>query len=252
MTLPTKLAVVAVVLTAGSGAALCFRRPAAEPSVTAPSGAVFPLRTQEGSVSTGNSSSLSAQGVPMPDARGTAAVASVEPPPKSDLPPVAKSSLIPPQLPPAFTSDGLGQKAQGSDLLRAMPPVPAPLPDLRGPSSVDVAMPSAAPRAPVATAPQNPSRAEPAPWRSHTVVDGDTLSGLATRYLGSAGRYAEILEANRTKLRSADMLPVGIVLRIPPQSVAAPPVAPAAESARPFPHLVPIPAGALTSRDAQP
>jgi hypothetical protein len=68
--------------------------------------------------------------------------------------------------------------------------------------------------------------------------------------LGSPGRFAEILEANRTLLRSADMLPIGTVLKIPPQSapVIFPASLPADEPNR-FPHLVPIPSGALTSRE---
>lgn len=49
----------------------------------------------------------------------------------------------------------------------------------------------------------------------HRIVDGDTLSGLAQRYLGSSKRFTEIFEANRDQLPSPDLLPIGVVLRIP-------------------------------------
>jgi len=51
----------------------------------------------------------------------------------------------------------------------------------------------------------------------HRVVDGDTLSRLATRYLGRSERYLEIFELNRDVLSKPDLLPIGITLRIPPR-----------------------------------
>ncbi len=51
--------------------------------------------------------------------------------------------------------------------------------------------------------------------RVHTVTSGDTLSGLAARYLGSSSRYHEIYAANRDVLNSPDELKVGMQLRIP-------------------------------------
>jgi phage tail protein X len=68
----------------------------------------------------------------------------------------------------------------------------------------------------------------PAAERSHTVRDGDTLSTLAERYYGDAGRYREILEANREVLSAADLLPIGARLRIPAVAAAAPTPPPAA------------------------
>jgi nucleoid-associated protein YgaU len=56
---------------------------------------------------------------------------------------------------------------------------------------------------------------------THVVAPGDTLSGLALRYLGSVARFPEIYEANRDVLRSPDDLKLGMVLRIPSE-VAAP------------------------------
>jgi len=51
----------------------------------------------------------------------------------------------------------------------------------------------------------------------HVVVDGDTLSKLAARYLGRPEDYLAIYEFNREVLPSPDLLPIGAVLKIPPQ-----------------------------------
>jgi nucleoid-associated protein YgaU len=51
--------------------------------------------------------------------------------------------------------------------------------------------------------------------RRHRIADGDTLSGLAVRYLGSADRYREIYELNREALANPDLLPIGTELKIP-------------------------------------
>jgi nucleoid-associated protein YgaU len=51
--------------------------------------------------------------------------------------------------------------------------------------------------------------------RDHRIVDGDTLDGLAERYLGKASRAEEIFELNRDLLRDPNILPVGKRLRIP-------------------------------------
>jgi nucleoid-associated protein YgaU len=63
-----------------------------------------------------------------------------------------------------------------------------------------------------AVAPPRPSAVE---FTSHRIVDGDTLSGLAQRYLGSSKRFSEIFDANRDRLPSPDLLPIGVELRIP-------------------------------------
>ncbi|MEN6451915.1 MAG: hypothetical protein ABFC96_15605 [Thermoguttaceae bacterium] len=52
--------------------------------------------------------------------------------------------------------------------------------------------------------------------RTHRIVDGDTLAGLAERYLGSAARANEIFAANRDVLLDPKLLPIGVTLRIPP------------------------------------
>ena len=53
--------------------------------------------------------------------------------------------------------------------------------------------------------------------RTHQIVDGDTLRGLAGRYLQDADRYLEIYEANRDLLPSPEVLPIGVELKIPPR-----------------------------------
>ncbi len=58
--------------------------------------------------------------------------------------------------------------------------------------------------------------------RTHTVVDGDTLSSLATRYLGATDRYLDIYQWNSDVLATPDVLPIGQILRIPPRTPAQP------------------------------
>jgi len=52
--------------------------------------------------------------------------------------------------------------------------------------------------------------------RTHKIQDGDTLSKLAARYLGSSDRCLEIYELNRGVLSNPDLLPIGVELKIPP------------------------------------
>jgi nucleoid-associated protein YgaU len=50
---------------------------------------------------------------------------------------------------------------------------------------------------------------------THKVADGDTLTELAKRYLGNAGRWSELYDYNRDVLTNPDLLPIGAELRIP-------------------------------------
>ena len=65
----------------------------------------------------------------------------------------------------------------------------------------------------------NTPKAEPEPrtepQRTHTVVRGDTLDGIALREYGSVRYGRLIFNANRDQLRSADDLDLGMVLRLP-------------------------------------
>jgi nucleoid-associated protein YgaU len=49
----------------------------------------------------------------------------------------------------------------------------------------------------------------------HVVVSGDTLSGLAKKYYGSATRWTQILDANSGTIKNPDVLSVGTKLTIP-------------------------------------
>jgi nucleoid-associated protein YgaU len=60
------------------------------------------------------------------------------------------------------------------------------------------------------------------PERTHKIVDGDTLPGLAQRYLGRADRYQELFECNRDVLKNPEILPIGAELRIPSSSSMPP------------------------------
>lgn len=51
--------------------------------------------------------------------------------------------------------------------------------------------------------------------RMHTIADGDTLSALALRYLGSSARATEIFDVNRDILSHPEVLPIGAELKIP-------------------------------------
>ncbi len=51
-------------------------------------------------------------------------------------------------------------------------------------------------------------------FEEHRVQSGDTLSGIAEKYLGSSSRYMEIYEMNRDRLRTPHDLRVGKALRV--------------------------------------
>lgn len=59
------------------------------------------------------------------------------------------------------------------------------------------------------------ARAEPEA-QFHTVVRGDTLSAIAKKFYGDAGKYPLIFEANKPMLAHPDKIYPGQVLRIPP------------------------------------
>lgn len=51
--------------------------------------------------------------------------------------------------------------------------------------------------------------------KSHAVVSGDTLRGIALRYYGSPNRWKEIYQANQQIIADQNKIPVGTVLTIP-------------------------------------
>jgi len=86
-----------------------------------------------------------------------------------------------------------------------------------------------------------PSAAFDAPTpRTHRIVDGDTLAGLAERYLGHPSRAGELFEANRGVLSSPELLPIGAELVIPPRDPpSGRPKVPGSDML-PTPPLVPV------------
>ncbi len=52
-------------------------------------------------------------------------------------------------------------------------------------------------------------------FAQYTVVAGDTLSGIATKYYGDASKWPIIFEANRNEIQDPDRIFAGQVLRIP-------------------------------------
>jgi LysM repeat protein len=50
---------------------------------------------------------------------------------------------------------------------------------------------------------------------TYTVQSGDTLSGIAKKFLGNANDYMEIFNANRDQLSDPDKIKPGQVLKIP-------------------------------------
>jgi|SRR5690554_3362852 len=49
----------------------------------------------------------------------------------------------------------------------------------------------------------------------HTVESGETLGKISKKYYGDSGKYNKIFEANRDKLKSADLIHPGDELVIP-------------------------------------
>ncbi|HEX2474541.1 MAG TPA: hypothetical protein VHK01_07345 [Lacipirellulaceae bacterium] len=62
---------------------------------------------------------------------------------------------------------------------------------------------------------------ETAQTRSHIIVDGDSLTRLAERYLDDPRRANEIYELNRTVLSHPDVLPIGAEITIPERSASS-------------------------------
>jgi len=82
--------------------------------------------------------------------------------------------------------------------------------------TITVNLPPARPVAPVAQPPAVKLEVPAvAAARYHTVGTGDTLTRIAKQYYGNAGRWTDILEANRDVIRNPDNLAPGTKLRIP-------------------------------------
>ncbi len=51
--------------------------------------------------------------------------------------------------------------------------------------------------------------------RVHRVEDGETLTSIAVRYYGDAGRVSFLFRANRDRLMAPDRIPYGTLLVVP-------------------------------------
>ncbi len=111
------------------------------------------------------------------------------------------------------TSDQLGTSRREAAELRTRIAIITP------PPSSNYAAPtrpgSAAAATVIAEAAPPPAPVAISTARTHKVVSGDTLSGIALRYYGTPVRWAEIYEANRAKLPNERALRIGMELLIP-------------------------------------
>jgi len=71
------------------------------------------------------------------------------------------------------------------------------------------------------TSPVSRPAAENARAATYTVQQGDTLSAIAKREYGDAGKWKQIYEANREQIDDPDLIHPGQELRIPGESGGA-------------------------------
>lgn len=88
--------------------------------------------------------------------------------------------------------------------------IPDPIPTILG-------TPDAAPRV---AAPQG--SAGTSGEQTHIIKKGETLSGLAQKYLGDSNRFEEIYAANKSVLKNPNQLPEDVKIVIPPRERPAP------------------------------
>ena len=110
------------------------------------------------------------------------------------------------------TPDTKNSDQRAADLSNLAPP-PA-LPVSFQPSSVSTPTSDWKPEG-LTLAPRTPPK--PRPYR---LRDGDTLEKIAERLLGDPTRAAEIFQSNRDVLDRPDLLPVGLVIKLPPRPIA--------------------------------
>lgn len=65
------------------------------------------------------------------------------------------------------------------------------------------------------TANKRPAPPPPPKQRTHTVVSGDTLWGIAVKYYGNGSKYTTIQGANKDKVKNPNLIYPGQVLVIP-------------------------------------
>lgn len=94
-----------------------------------------------------------------------------------------------------------------NDVWTAIKAVDPQYADLTADITVDPSLPVPSTAAPNAAAPASP--------RVYEVVAGDSLSKIAKRFYGDAGKYPKIFEANRDQLKDPNVIQPGQKLKIP-------------------------------------
>ena len=111
------------------------------------------------------------------------------------------------------TQDELARLAAENASLRTHLAISAPAPGAGRPVPSRPAQAETLP--PIATAQAVAASPPPAPVRTYTVADGDTLTRISQKFYGTPNRWNEILEANRAVVKDEKSLPVGASLKIP-------------------------------------
>lgn len=57
--------------------------------------------------------------------------------------------------------------------------------------------------------------------QTYIVVAGDSLSKIAKKFYGNAGKWREIFEANRDRISNPDLIQIGQVLKIPVENLSS-------------------------------
>ncbi len=117
--------------------------------------------------------------------------------------------------------EGIGQvDGDGLAILETQGPAPV----ATAPSAPTEPQPPAAPESQTVTAsaapapaPESPTETQPADESQfYTIQKGDTLSGIAKKFYGSANKYMYIFEENTGVIENPDKIYPGQTIRIPP------------------------------------
>jgi LysM domain len=138
-----------------------------------------------------------------------------------------RNHILPSPIAGAVAGESHQESERGDDFHRPLPPLSAFARESdvaeKPPGSHQIGAPDH--ETPIADAEFPQITRQPAPendrvpplgeFDEYVVEYGDTLSGLAERFLGSQSRYSDIYEANRDRLPGPDKLRVGKAIRIP-------------------------------------
>lgn len=120
--------------------------------------------------------------------------------------------------PVPFPADSPAKSIEVGNPFGDLPKTPSPNRDVPLPGNEDwtsvPSSPSSTPPKPELVKSSPPPDATPTMYK---IKQGDTLSVLAEKHLGSSRRFMEIYEANRDKLKNPDDIRMGMLIRIPPR-----------------------------------